>query len=624
MKKINKILCFILALIMAISTCSMMVSAETGEDEQYIKNLLLNCSRDGTVRMHPTPAPGNVFAYITTTGAFSETLIADNHNVPVGTYTVDLHDFTLLDTNIKVNIQGKPHVQVIEISETEWNAKGNATILGYGHDIVEIAKPYIKLNTTFTFDSYIPSSAIGDNDIGLYSYDTARADFLNWYTDKEATSVAQTDVGSYAVFDLYSAGGFATEINPADMVLRTKTDTYTGGHIISRSTNKMRVSFLISSITPEPPMYPTMTAKSPVEGVKVLCAPAGSYNWAESATAKRSPIDNSLMPITVCFQTEPGYEITKVIVNGEPRDDIRPYGKNVYYPLSTTEPDEKTVNVTIEVDSVVTCEVRKTDKITIVYDEKCEARCPTTYYAPEGYGAQLCRRSDIYDVNTRRYLYALNTKPDGTGYNVPRMDEVFVWGADAPGHNNLQYDEITLYAMVYCSGHYELNGSVAGTFTEFAAKEATCTTTGNIRYRTCSECGAYEYYNEGAQKWLICTYQDTIVPVKEHDCHFSAYDDNTHTKACRNCSFETIEDHNFVNGKCICGAIDSAAYIVGDINSDGEVTDADATYLLYYTIFPDDYPISQPADYDKDGTISDADANYLLYYTIFPDDYPLN
>lgn len=621
MKKINKILCFILALIMAISTCSMMVSAETGENEQYIKNLLLNCSRDGTVRMHPTPAPGNVFAYITTTGAFSETLIADNHNVPVGTYTVDLHDFTLLDTNIKVNIQGKPHVQVIEISETEWNAKGNATILGYGHDIVEIAKPYIKLNTTLTFDSYIPSSAIGDNDIGLYSYDTARADFLNWYTDKEATSVAQTDVGSYAVFDLYSASGFTADTNPADMVLRTKTDTYTGGHIISRSTNKMRVSFLISSITPEPPMYPRISAQSPSEGGQIFCANSGNYNWSDSVLAMRDPYTNELFPVDIKIETNPGYELTKIFLNGVVQEDLMPYGKNTYYPLDPTEPHPMQITISIEVDTVVTCEFRKADKIVIVYADDLIAKCSTTYYAPEGYGTQLCERNDIYNPETRRYLYALNTKPDGTGYNVPVLNRKFIWGNNAPGHNG-QYDEITLYAMVYCSGHISANGEISGKYTEFDAKEATCTTPGNVRYRTCSGCGAYEQYNETYQKWMICMPADVVIPVKEHDCEFSSHNE-THTKKCKNCSFETEETHSFVDGKCVCGAIDSNAYITGDINNDGEVTDADATHLLYYTIFPDDYPISQPADYDKDGTISDADANYLLYHTIFPDDYPL-
>ena len=33
-------------------------------------------------------------------------------------------------------------------------------------------------------------------------------------------------------------------------------------------------------------------------------------------------------------------------------------------------------------------------------------------------------------------------------------------------------------------------------------------------------------------------------------------------------------------------------YIVGDLDGDGDVTSDDAIYLLYYTLFPDDYPLN--------------------------------
>lgn len=65
-------------------------------------------------------------------------------------------------------------------------------------------------------------------------------------------------------------------------------------------------------------------------------------------------------------------------------------------------------------------------------------------------------------------------------------------------------------------------------------------------------------------------------------------------------------------------------YIKGDLNNDDEVTDQDAVYLLFYTFFPDDYPIYQPADFNGDGTVDDQDAVYLLFYTFFPEDYPLH
>ena len=72
-------------------------------------------------------------------------------------------------------------------------------------------------------------------------------------------------------------------------------------------------------------------------------------------------------------------------------------------------------------------------------------------------------------------------------------------------------------------------------------------------------------------------------------------------------------------------AAEQSASIVGDLNGDGFVSDADAIYLLMYTFFPDMYPVSEEAntDFDGDGFVSDADAIYLLMYTFFPDMYPL-
>ena len=64
--------------------------------------------------------------------------------------------------------------------------------------------------------------------------------------------------------------------------------------------------------------------------------------------------------------------------------------------------------------------------------------------------------------------------------------------------------------------------------------------------------------------------------------------------------------------------------ILGDFTGDGKVTDADVIYLLWHTVFPEDYPIEGQADFTGDNKVTDADVIYLLWHTVFPEDYPLS
>lgn len=82
---------------------------------------------------------------------------------------------------------------------------------------------------------------------------------------------------------------------------------------------------------------------------------------------------------------------------------------------------------------------------------------------------------------------------------------------------------------------------------------------------------------------------------------------------------------DFVNISCktVSGGITVVDVMKGDFDGNGSVTDDDAIHLLYYTFFPDKYPINQSGDFDGDGRVTDSDAIYLLYYTFFPDKYPI-
>ena len=63
--------------------------------------------------------------------------------------------------------------------------------------------------------------------------------------------------------------------------------------------------------------------------------------------------------------------------------------------------------------------------------------------------------------------------------------------------------------------------------------------------------------------------------------------------------------------------------VSGDINDDGVVDNQDVEYLLWHTLFPEDYALTVSADYNGDGFVDNQDVEYLLWHTLFPEDYPL-
>ena len=82
--------------------------------------------------------------------------------------------------------------------------------------------------------------------------------------------------------------------------------------------------------------------------------------------------------------------------------------------------------------------------------------------------------------------------------------------------------------------------------------------------------------------------------------------------------------NNAIDNVVNAGIITVQSVLLGDLNGDDQVNDEDAIYLLFYTFFPEDYPLNQEGDFNGDGMVNDEDAIYLLFYTFFPEDYPLN
>lgn len=61
----------------------------------------------------------------------------------------------------------------------------------------------------------------------------------------------------------------------------------------------------------------------------------------------------------------------------------------------------------------------------------------------------------------------------------------------------------------------------------------------------------------------------------------------------------------------------------GDLTGDTNVDNKDVEYLLWFTLFPEDYQIVGDADFNVDNIVDNLDVEYLLWYTLFPEDYPL-
>ena len=127
---------------------------------------------------------------------------------------------------------------------------------------------------------------------------------------------------------------------------------------------------------------------------------------------------------------------------------------------------------------------------------------------------------------------------------------------------------------------------------------------------------------------IYCEYvRDEVIPdsAKGHTYgDWEQVDETHHKHTCTVCTTHSeTKEHTFGEDR-VCTDCGYQNYILGDFTGDNEVTDADVIYLLWYTVFPEDYPLNgKLADFTGDNEVTDADVIYLLWHTVFPEDYPL-
>ena len=179
---------------------------------------------------------------------------------------------------------------------------------------------------------------------------------------------------------------------------------------------------------------------------------------------------------------------------------------------------------------------------------------------------------------------------------------------------------------------------------------STCTRPGTIVY-TCRECGCSKtenlpspdhQYGNLIPKDDMCHSKtcmhcgDKI--ISEHTWNSGAVTedadcvkDGTKMYTCTGCGYTHTEvipayGHSYITGVCeVCGQEDPdyVPVISGNLNDDDVIDNQDVEYLLWYTLFPDDYSISVSADFNHDGLTDNQDVEYLLWHTLFPEDYPI-
>ena len=595
-----------------------------------IQNIKFTCTNKGEYEIKEYKQDWQ-YVYYTRNGSFDIDVLQGPIGQPVGTASVNKAEFKEL-YNV-IDLKDNPQVVVAAVDKYEWDYFKTAKVYGYSVYTVPMSSPYITVDS-FEFGKEPNILDVGTTQNGKYHADIAQAAFEGWFLDKEGTKPATAEQDAYAIFNLRSYGLFIDGIKASDFVLNTPTEAFYGEHLISQTeSNAYKVAFFLPSdrvsvslqvVGGEGYMYFEYPGQ---DTITVSPHPQGGYGAKD-------------FHIVI----KPGYYGKSLKVNGEEWIDNRnPFTKYETHRIFSNEDFRDWVpSFKITGNTVITLELGLADVITFDYGDTTPSYSnqplrwhdENKYYASEISRTELCAHyAFVTPPDYSKQVLMLNTKPDGSGIPIIFDGglENYVW-KPLPEFQNGKVDYITLYPIMWCEAHYAA-GHIDDSWIYYDAKEASCTEEGNREYRYCPDCGVYQAKKDGVHKdeyfyafeheyWSDFTpYCEIVIPKKAHNHEiYTDNGDGTHSIKCTECDDVITETHKIEDGNCICGKNE---FLVGDIDKDGVVSDADAVYLLYHTIFPEDYPVNQPVDYDKDGVVSDADAVYLLYYTIFPEDYPL-
>ncbi len=145
--------------------------------------------------------------------------------------------------------------------------------------------------------------------------------------------------------------------------------------------------------------------------------------------------------------------------------------------------------------------------------------------------------------------------------------------------------------------------------------------------RICSLCGyseimAHSYDNDCD---ATCNYCDYVRDVDHYSDLGWICDENGHWQICDRCGEQFGAGEHEYDGydDCFCNHCGYFRALRGDMNNDGFVTSDDAIYLLLYTYYSEQYPITQSGDMNGDGQETSDDAIHLLLYTYYSEQYPL-